>query len=65
MKKKCNKCNLTKPLSAFNPAKGNKDGRRNKCKVCLNKYKNQHKKDSFQKKTEEENLMVVMNQKRI
>jgi hypothetical protein len=33
----CNLCNKEKPLEDFQKEKGNKNGRRNRCKICVNK----------------------------
>lgn len=35
--KSCTKCHIVKPLPAFNPAKDHRDGRENRCTVCLRK----------------------------
>lgn len=47
LRKKCKLCNLTKPASAFNPNAEMLDGRRNECKICLNKKKLTSKKKLY------------------
>jgi hypothetical protein len=45
--KECNKCKKSKPITEFNPSKGNKDGYMNYCKEC---HRIQVKKNRFKYK---------------
>jgi hypothetical protein len=56
-KKKCIKCNLTKPLARFTLNPSSKDGRRGECKVCNSKYSTQKRKERYNKLSEEERYL--------
>ena len=50
--KVCTKCGISKPLSAFNKHKKNKDGLRTHCKTCRVEYYQQNKERIAERKTE-------------
>lgn len=43
--KKCNKCQVEKPLTEYHKCKSNKDGLQSRCKLCVKKGDRKYKKD--------------------
>lgn len=47
--KKCNKCEIEKPIGEFNKAKNCRDGYRSTCKQCRSEQSKQYRKDNIDK----------------
>lgn len=54
--KKCIRCNAEKPYKEFYKAKENKDGYNNSCKVCANKYAQEHYRKNKEKKLAQQKI---------
>ena len=52
MMKQCMTCGIEKPLENFSKQETNKDGYKNKCKVCVNEYGKIHRTLNHQKELE-------------
>ena len=70
MEKVCNKCNQSKSVDDFHKKKSSPDGYRNQCKICveeyMKEYRKEHKNDraDYDKKRYEENREEILEHKK-